>query len=169
MTKGYEGRNSWRGGGNTLNVQAKVRKQHVARSGRTKGTHTSKAHWRGQLLVGSAAKARPVATLCSSTSVTTWRVFSADAKILPRQGLMENTSITLAEISSASKSASRKRLSSNTAGSNGNVRAFTQNVCKSQATLENARRRCRQPWRTTLRAGPSGASRKAWVPALVAL
>ena len=31
---------------NTLGVQAKVRKQHVARSGGAKGTHTSKAHGR---------------------------------------------------------------------------------------------------------------------------
>ena len=36
--------------GNTFSVQAKVRKQHVARSGGAKGTHASKAHGRGQLL-----------------------------------------------------------------------------------------------------------------------
>ena len=36
--------------GNTFGVQAKVRKQHVARSGRTKGAHASKAHRRWQLL-----------------------------------------------------------------------------------------------------------------------
>ena len=36
--------------GNTLSVQAKVRKQHVTRSRSAKGAHTSKAHRRGQLL-----------------------------------------------------------------------------------------------------------------------